>query len=77
MPGSRFSASRICRGFVNILAGKAYLGGCRLNVLARNIYGLALSCYLAPFLRGVVFVGKAALRGGFTTFAPAATAKLN
>jgi len=32
---------------------------------------------LAPFLRRVVFVCKAALRGGFTTFAPAATAKLN
>jgi hypothetical protein len=39
--------------------------------------GLPLVATSPCFLRGVVFVGKAALRGGFTTIAPAATAKLN
>jgi hypothetical protein len=44
------------------------------GTIAKRIPALG---YLAPFLRRVVFVCKAALRGGFTTFAPAATAKLH
>ncbi len=52
---------------LNFFAGQADVGGCRFNVLARNleIPTAAMLRDLAPFLRGVVFVGKAALRGGF------------
>ncbi len=67
---------------MDFFAGQADIGGRRFpgvplgnaGTIAKRIPALG---YLAPFLRRVVFVCKAALRGGFTTFAPAATAKLN
>jgi hypothetical protein len=67
---------------VDFFAGQADVGGRPFSgvplrnagTIAKRIPALG---YLAPFLRRVVFVCKAALRGGFTTFAPAATAKLN
>jgi len=82
MPGSRFSRVADRAGFVDFFAGQADVGGRRFpgvpvgnaGTIAKRIPALG---YLAPFLRRVVFVCKAALRGGFTTFAPAATAKLN
>jgi len=82
MPGSRFSRVADRAGFVDFFAGQADVGGCRFRgvplgnagTIVKRIPALG---YLAPFLRRVVFVCKAALRGGFTTFAPAATAKLN
>ena len=82
MPGSRFSRVADRAGFVDFFAGQADIGGRRFpgvplgnaGTIAKRIPALG---YLAPFLRRVVFVCKAALRGGFTTFAPAATAKLN
>jgi hypothetical protein len=82
MPGSRFSRAADRAGFVDFFAGQADVGGRRFpgvplgnaGTIAKRIPALG---YLAPFLRRVVFVCKAALRGGFTTFAPAATAKLN
>ena len=82
MPGSRFSRVADRAGFVDFFAGQADVGGRRFpgvplgnaGTIAKRIPALG---YLAPFLRRVVFVCKAALRGGVTTFAPAATAKLN
>ena len=82
MPGSRFSRVADRAGFVDFFAGQADVGGRRFpgvplgnaGTIAKRIPALG---YLALFLRRVVFVCKAALRGGFTTFAPAATAKLN
>ena len=82
MPGSRFSRVADRAGFVDFFAGQADVGGRRFpgvplgnaGTIAKRISALG---NLAPFLRRVVFVCKAALRGGFTTFAPAATAKLN
>jgi hypothetical protein len=78
MPGSRFSRVADRAGFVDFFAGQADVGGRRFpgvplgnaGTIAKRIPALG---YLAPFLRRVVFVCKAALRGGFTTFAPAAT----
>jgi len=68
-------------GFVDFFAGQADIGGRRFPAFRLGTPGPLRSVpalgYLAPFLRRVVFVCKAALRGGFTTFAPAATAKLN
>ena len=82
MPGSRFSRVADRAGFVDFFAGQADVGGRRFpGVPLGNAETIAKRIpapgYLAPFLRRVVFVCKAALRGGFTTFAPAATAKLN
>ena len=67
---------------MGFFAGQADVGGRPFSgvqlgnagTIAKRIPALG---YLVPFLRRVVFVCKAALRGGFTTFAPAATAKLN
>ena len=82
MPGSRFSRVADRAGFVGFFAGQTDVGGRPFSgvplgnagTIAKRIPALG---YLVPFLRRVAFVCKAALRGGFTTFAPAATAKLN
>ena len=60
---------------MGFFAGQADVGGRPFSglplgnagTIAKRIPALG---YLAPFLRRVVFVCKAALRGGFTTFAP-------
>jgi hypothetical protein len=82
MPESRFSRVADRAGFVDFFAGQADVGGRRFPGVPLGNAGtiakrIPAPGYLAPFLRRVVFVCKAALRGGFTTFAPAATAKLN
>src|SRR5882672_271533 len=53
-------------GFVNFLAGKPGVGGRRLGrrMFSTGTFAPAGS-NLAPFLRGVVFVGEAAFCGGF------------
>jgi len=68
-------------GFVDFFAGQADIGGRRFPGVplgnAGTIAKRPRSWLPRPIPRRVVFVCKAALRGGFTTFAPAATAKLN
>jgi len=66
---------------VDFFAGQADIGGRRFPGVplgnAGTIAKRPRSWLPRPIPRRVVFVFKAALRGGFTTFAPAATAKLN
>jgi hypothetical protein len=47
--------------FVDFLAGQAGVGGGCFNVLVRSLENpaAAVLCDLAPFSRGVVFVGEA------------------
>jgi hypothetical protein len=56
-------------GFVNFFAGKADIGGRGDLVLAGNMIpqrrAIRAGCHVAPFLCGVVFIGKAAFCGGF------------
>jgi hypothetical protein len=61
-------------GFVDFLAGQADVGGSSFpDVPLRNVGAFpqvrAMLRDLAPFLRGVVFIGKAALNGAASQIA--------